>query len=110
MWNNSRENRILKKDENGAWQVETLSQYRDWTWPETPSIDAFYQIAALLCDNDETDDIKSDSIIRDMKKALNDYVKDQKTLLSDISDRDEEYVVLDDIIKVFNSSCVLLMK
>src|SRR5436190_24382515 len=75
-----------------------------------PNIDAFYQIAALLCDNDEIDDIKSDSIIRDMKKALNDYMKDQKTLLSNISDRDEEYAVLDDIIKVFNSSCALLMK
>ena len=45
-----------------------------------------------------------------MKKALNDYMKDQKTLLSDISDRDEEYIVLNDIIKVFNSSCAFLMK
>ena len=45
-----------------------------------------------------------------MKKALNDYIKDQKTLLSNISDRDKEYTILDDIIKVFNFSCVLLIK
>ena len=45
-----------------------------------------------------------------MKKALNDYMKDQKTLLSDIFDRDEEYIILNDIIKVFNFSYVLLMK
>ena len=31
IWNNSRENWILKKDENDTWQIETLSQYRDWT-------------------------------------------------------------------------------
>ena len=110
MWHNSRENRILKKDENDAWQVKTLSQYRDWIWSKTSNIDAFYQIAILLCNNDEINDIKSDSIIRDMKKALNDYMKDQKTLLSDISDRDEEYAVLNDIIKVFNFSCALLIK
>ena len=110
MWDNSREDWILKKDENGVWQVEPLGQHRDWTWPETPSIDAFYQITALLCDTNETNDITSDSMIHDMKKALHDYVEDQKTSLSDISDRDEEYVVLDDIIKVFNSSCALLMK
>ena len=29
------------------------------------SIDAFYQIAAFLCDINETDDIKSDSTIHD---------------------------------------------
>ena len=45
-----------------------------------------------------------------MKKALNDYMKNQKTLLSNIFDRDEEYTVLNDIIKVFNFSCALLMK
>ena len=29
IWNNSRKDGILKKDENDAWQIETLSQYRN---------------------------------------------------------------------------------
>ena len=45
-----------------------------------------------------------------MKKILNDYMKDQKILLLDIFDKNEEYIILNDIIKVFNFSCVFLMK
>ena len=100
----------MKKDENDAWQIETLSQHRNWTWSKTSNIDAFYQIAILLCDNDKIDDIKSDFIIHDMKKILNDYIKNQKILLSNIFNRNEKYVILNDIIKIFNFSCVFLIK
>ena len=37
-----------------------------------------------------------------MKKAFNDYIKNQKILLSNIFNRNEKYIILNDIIKIFN--------
>ena len=45
-----------------------------------------------------------------MKKIFYNYVKNQKLLLSDIFDKNEKYIVLNDIIKIFNFFCIFLIK
>jgi hypothetical protein len=76
-WDASRQSTIISAV-NGSEDTELLEQHRGWKWPTTPSIDAFYQIAAFLAKVDDTDNIRSDSHIREMKGRLHQYLTQQR--------------------------------
>lgn len=76
-WDASRQNTVISAL-NGSEDTELLEEHRGWKWPNTPSIDAFYEIAAFLAKVDDTDNIRSESHIREMKGRLHQYLAQQR--------------------------------
>lgn len=95
-WDSSRQSTTV----DGPETPMLLEERRGWRWPTTPSIDAFYQIAAFLVKFDQTDNVRSTSRIREMKDRLHQYIQ---------SPRCEGETPWDDLEAVFNQSVDLVL-
>jgi hypothetical protein len=76
-WDASPQNTVIRAL-NGSEEPRPLEELRGWKWPTTPSIEAFYQIAAFLAKVDDKDKVRSDSQIREMKGRLHQYLTKQR--------------------------------
>ena len=78
-WDASRQHTMITT-KAGEEDTELLEQHKQWKWPTEPSIDAFYQITVFLIKFDDTDNVRSDSCIRDMKSRLHHYILSEKEI------------------------------
>ena len=92
-------NEFLESDD------EYLASHR-FSWPNVPSVDTFYTIAAMLLPQRVWDtQVRNEHSIHVMKKNLQDYIGAEKEFAAS-----ENYSTIDALMAIFNGSCDLIQK